>query len=149
MRKQNELTYLERIEPPIQRNGKDQSALLRIRPSEEQSGIWGKKWVLELARQYDFANIVAECEKHHPSSGALSVSVSVPERCAVEAQRNVPPIGVEYGGELVGSELWSCMKSATAQVLKQVEPPACTYQWAGEWRLEFPHPRIDLSRIRD
>jgi hypothetical protein len=77
------------------------------------------------------------------------LSVVVPERCGSAGPGTLPPITVEYGGELIGSEVWSCMKSATETVLSRIEPPPCIYQWAGEWRLEFPRPTIDLSATRD
>jgi hypothetical protein len=149
MRKRHELTFLERIEPPTKRHEQERPALARFRPPEEQSGISGKKWVFELARKHDFASLVAQCDKRHPSQGVLTVSVKVPESCGAQGQRNSLPITIEYGGELIGSELWSCMKSATEQELKRIELPACIYQWGAEWRLEFPHPTLDLSGARD
>jgi hypothetical protein len=102
---------------------------------------WGQPIKLRL--------ISAPWEIPTPSQGVLTVSVKVPESCGVQGQRNSLPITVEYGGELIGSELWSCMKSATEQELKRIELPACIYQWGAEWRLEFPHPKLDLSGARD
>ncbi|HTP25286.1 MAG TPA: hypothetical protein VMK12_06440, partial [Anaeromyxobacteraceae bacterium] len=58
-------------------------------------------------------------------------------------------IAVDYGGELVGSDLASCLAEATRAMLKTFQPPGCVYGWRGEFRLQFPHPKIEIPADDD
>jgi hypothetical protein len=69
----------------------------------------------------------------------------VPETCGAAEKPGGPLITVQYGGELMDSSLANCLRSATEQPLARMEPPGCTYEWLYEWRLDFPHPKVELK----
>jgi hypothetical protein len=144
VRKRENLAFLDRIDGPWKRHGEQGPALVSVRPTGEQAGISGQQWIWDLARRLDFVGMVAACDKRNPQKGILTVFAKVPDTCGLEDELGRPRITVEYGGELFGSEVWACMKTATEQALSRVEPPACTYGWVGEWRLDFPHPKVEI-----
>jgi RNA polymerase sigma factor (sigma-70 family) len=144
-RKQSQLSFLERVDPPWQRNGEITPAFVSLRPRDEQRGIAGERWVLSLARTLDFAGLVAACERRFPAKGTLTVLAKVPETCGLAVKPGGPQLSVEYGGELMGSELAACLRSGTEQALARVEAPGCTYAWGHEWRLDFPNPKVEIS----
>ena len=99
----------------------------------------------ELVHTFDYAGMVAACERRHPSKGSLTVMAKVPETCGLAEKPNEPLITMQYGGELMNSELADCLQSATDQALARLDPPGCTYSWLHEWRLDFPHPIFELK----
>jgi hypothetical protein len=70
---------------------------------------------------------------------------NVPETCGLAEQPSGPLITLQYGGELMGSALAECLRTATEQALPRLERPGCSYRWVHEWRLDFPDPKIDLT----
>jgi hypothetical protein len=115
-----------------------------LRPREER-GVSGDWWVFELTSTFDYAGMVAACERRHPAKGSLTIMAKVPETCGVAEKPVGPLITMQYGGELMDSGLAHCLRSATEQALARIEPPGCTYAWLHEWRLDFPHPKIELK----
>jgi RNA polymerase sigma factor (sigma-70 family) len=120
-----------------------------LRPGGLQPGVPWNWWALTLTRSLDYAGIVAACERRHPTKGFLTVMAKVAETCGPAEKPTEPPITMQYGGELMGSELAECLRIATDQALARLEPPACTRSWLQEWRLEFPDPKIDLTSCSD
>jgi hypothetical protein len=143
--RRKQLPFLERVEPPWQRHGEITPAFVSVRPRDEQQGISGERWVLRVARTLDFPGAVATCERRFPAKGSLTLLVKVPETCGLDVQPSGPHLSVEYGGELMGSKLATCLRNVTEQALARVEAPGCTYAWGHEWRLDFPNPRIEIS----
>jgi hypothetical protein len=89
--------------------------------------------------------MVEECERLHPARGILLISARVPDRCGSANDAGRPRIGVELGGELFGTELAACLVERTKAALDNTELPRCVYGWRGEFRLEFPHPKIEIA----
>jgi RNA polymerase sigma factor (sigma-70 family) len=148
-RQQDRLGFVERYAWPWKYKGDEIPTMLSIRPPAERRGVTGPKLVFKLARDLGFARMVAACEKQSPAKGALTILVRVPETCGPSADSDGRRITVEYGGELGSSPLASCLRLATDQVTAQLDLPGCSYGWVQEWRLDFPHPKIDLPDSAD
>jgi RNA polymerase sigma factor (sigma-70 family) len=136
---------LENLVSPREYEGVTLPAFIVLQPRNEVQAISVDRWVRHLIRASDYPGIVAACEKRHPAKGSLTVLAKVPETCGLAEKPNESPITVQYGGELMNSALANCLRMATDQVLSRVEPPGCTFAWLSEWRLDFPHPKIEID----
>lgn len=136
---------LENLLPPVQAQGETIPAYVTFRPQGERQGVSGTWWVRQLIDTLGYARLVTACERSHPAQGSLTLLARVPETCGVEDQPSEPLITLQYGGELMDSALADCLRMAIDQALKDLEPPGCTFAWLHEWRLDFPHPSLDLK----
>lgn len=136
---------LENLVPPREHEGQSMPAFLIFRPGAERQGVSGDWWVQNLVQTLDYAAIVTACERRHPAQGSLTLMAKVPETCGLADKPTEPLITVQYGGELINSALADCLREAIAQALDRLEPPACTFAWLHEWRLDFPHPSLELK----
>ncbi len=136
---------LENFVPPVQVQGKTIPAFVTFRPQDERQGLSGDWWVRQLVDTVGYAGMVTACERRHPAKGSLTLLARVPETCGVEDPPSEALITMQYGGELMDSALADCLRMAMDQALKDLEPPGCTFAWLHEWRLDFPHPSLDLK----
>ena len=100
-----------------------------------------------VAADNDFAGIVGSCEASHPAQGVLLVTAHVPSTIAPEETSGPRKIVVEYGGPLFASPVARCLTEATQRILNDFEVPDGVFGGLGEWRLDFPNPKIELTAL--
>ena len=136
---------LENVVPPVRHDGETVPAYVIFRPRNERQGVSGDWWVGQLVHSLDFAGMVRACERRNPAQGSLTIMARVPETCGLAEKPSEPLITLQYGGELMDSELADCLRMTIDQALARLEPPDCTFSWLHEWRLDFPHPNLELK----
>jgi hypothetical protein len=107
----------------------------------------GGELLARVAAEHDFAGIVGSCETRYPAQGVLLVTARVPSTIVPEEASGPRKIVVEYGGPLFGSAVSRCLTEATQRILNDFEVPDGVFGGLGEWRLDFPHPKIELTAL--
>jgi hypothetical protein len=137
----------EYVQAPTKVGGEERPALVRVRPEQARTGVTVGELLARLAADHDFAGMVGSCEATHPARGVLLVTAHVPDTIMPEEAPGPRRIVVEYGGPLFGSPLARCLTEATQRVLNDFQVPDGVFGGLGEWRLEFPHPKIELTAL--
>lgn len=120
-----------------------------VRPRDERQGVSVHWWMRNLVHTLDYAGMVTACERRHPAQGTLTLMARVPETCRLGDEPTEPPITLRFGGELMNSALADCLKVTLDRALARLEPPACTHAWLHEWRLDFPHPALEIEGLEE